>query len=135
MRACHRVISHRHAGHFYDAGLDGVKLSEKSETTPREKCAFGIARTTQKKRRGRKIVNGLHSDLGLHGRLGRKAPDASLLVALLGFNAIIAGEAAFVCGVGFAAVAMMGFVVKDDPRCFWFSTRGRRGAPSGRESR
>ena len=66
LRACHRVISHRHAGHFDDASLDGVNR-RKIRDHPREKCAFGIARTAKKKRRGRKIVNGLHSDLGLHG--------------------------------------------------------------------
>ena len=111
LRTCHRVISHRHAGHLDDAGLDGVN-QRKIRDHPRKKCAFGIARTTQKKRRGRKIVNSLHSNFCLHG-LKAGNPDASLLVALLGFNAIITSES-FVLGVGFAAVAVMGFVVEND---------------------
>ena len=50
--------------------------------------------------------------LALHG-LDAGDPDAGLFVALLGFLAVVAGER-FILAVGFAAVAVMGFVVEDD---------------------
>ena len=109
--ACHGVVGHGHAGHFDDAGLDGVD-QRKIRDHPREKRGFGPARAAQKERRGRKIVNGLHPDLGLHG-LQAGNPDASLFLALPGFNAVIAGEF-FILAVGFAAVAVMRLVVEDD---------------------
>ena len=109
--AGHRVVGHRHAGHLDDAGLDGVDEREIRDHPGKER-AFGIAGTAQEERRGRKIIDRLHADLGFHG-LDAGNPDAGLFVALLGFDAFIAGER-FILAVGFAAVAVMGFVVEDD---------------------
>ena len=89
-----------------------ASISEKSETTQGNSVAFGPARAAEEERRGRKIVNGLHADLGFHG-LEPGNPDAGLLVALLGFVALVAAER-FLFAVGLAAVAVMGFVVEDD---------------------
>ena len=88
-----------------------ASIREKSETT-HGKGVPSRWPEPRIKRRGRKIANGLHLDPGLH-RLEARNPDASLLVALLGFNAIIVGQL-FIFAVGFAALAVMGFVVTDD---------------------
>ena len=88
--AGHGVVGHRHAGHLDDAGLDGVDQGEIGNHPGKER-AFGIARAAQEERRGRKIVDGLHADLGFDG-FEAGNPDAGLFVALLGFLALVAGE-------------------------------------------
>src|ERR1700733_4072134 len=94
--ACHRVVSYRHPRYFDDTCLDGVD-QRKIRNYPGEKSAFGEAGTAQKERCGGKIINSLHADLGLYG-LDAGNPDASLLVAFPGFDAIIASER-FIFGV------------------------------------
>ena len=79
-----------HAGHLDDAGLDGVDQREVGDD-PGEERPFGIARAAQEERRGRQVVDRLDADLGLHG-LDAGNPDAGLLLAFLGFFAIVAGE-------------------------------------------
>ena len=109
--AGHRVVGHGHAGHLDDAGLDGVDQREVGDHPGKER-AFGVAGAAQEERRGREVVDGLHADLGLHG-LEAGNPDAGLFVALLGFDAVVAGEL-LVLAVGLAAVAVVGLVVDDD---------------------
>ena len=91
--AGHRVVGDRHAGHLDDAGFDGVDQGEIGNH-PGEERSLGIARAAQEERRGRKVVDRLDADLGFDG-LDAGDPDAGLLLALLGFLAVVAGELLF----------------------------------------
>ena len=70
--------------------LDGVDQREVGDD-PGEERALGVAGAAQEERRGREVVDGLDADLALD-RLQAADPDAGLLVALLGFLALVAGQ-------------------------------------------
>ena len=111
----HGIIGHGHPGHFDDAGLYGVD-QRKIRHHPGEQGAFRETGAPQKEGGGGEIIDHFDTQLGPH-RFQTGNPDAGRFFPFLRFFTFIAGELLF-DAVGFAAVAVVGFVIDNDDILF-----------------
>ena len=108
-----QVVGDRNARQFDNAAFNRIHQRKVAER-PWEKRAFGIARATQKKRRGRQIEYTGHAEFAVDGFKPGDPQPRSLVVVLSLLFVVAFKFVALDLGTGLLAVTVMRLIVDDE---------------------